>query len=281
MVVFMTANEAIARGAYESGVRLASAYHGTPCTEIMEYINEDICCEWSINGKVGLEVARSESLAGYRSFTIMSTSDLNAVENTLGVTADSHINGGLVVIVPDDTEHESFKQPTAIPILEPADSQDAKDFIKIAFELSEEYVTPVILKLSLGVCNTKSLVEVNSDYTYSIVATPGHDGSCQKTIKVLEEECNDFEINTLELNSKEIGVITSGNAYLYAREVLPQASILKIELINPLPKKLINEIANYVKDLYVIEDGGDTLESSIKNLGVEVKTQSVFTELLK
>ncbi|MCX7922135.1 MAG: indolepyruvate ferredoxin oxidoreductase subunit alpha [Clostridia bacterium] len=314
MRALLTGNEAVARGAYEAGVKLASGYPGAPSTEVMESISsyKEVYSEWSTNEKVALEVAIGASFAGYRSFAVMKTVGLNVASDALMFAAGSQINGGLVIVVSDDVGRSSgddyndcrfYGQNAAVPILEPSDSQEAKDFMKLAFEISEEFSTPVILRLTSVTCKTKSLVEVDESYVYQQVENHKYDFSFQRTMittmmtgiknptspklakyynnftgtmRKLEDESNQLDINKLELDSKEIGVITAGVAYSYVKEALPEASVLKLGMINPLPRKLIKEIASYVKTLYVIEEGQNVLERNIKNIGVNVIGEELF-----
>ncbi len=311
----MNGNEAVARGAFEAGVKVAAGFPGTPSTEVMDYTQHrypDIYCEWSTNEKVGLEVAIGASFAGYRSLAIMKTVGLHVAADALGGAAGSQINGGLVLVVGDDVgriagddynDVRHYGNMFNIPVLEPSDSQEAKDLMVKAFEISEEYSTPVILKITSVICKTTSSVLIDEDYTYQVKHREKYPVSFSKVImttimtkakgsehpkltkcfhdfpaemKRLSEDSNDFDINRLELNSKKIGVITAGTPYYYVKEVLPEASVLKLGLVMPLPANMIRELANHVDELYVIEDGHDLLEKNIKDLGVSVIGKELF-----
>ncbi|HYQ57477.1 MAG TPA: indolepyruvate ferredoxin oxidoreductase subunit alpha [Draconibacterium sp.] len=311
----MNGNEAVARGAFEAGVKVAAGFPGTPSTEVMDYTKHkypEIYCEWSTNEKVGLEVAIGASFAGYRSLAIMKTVGLHVAADALGGAAGSQINGGLVLVVGDDVgriagddynDVRHYGNMFNIPVLEPSDSQEAKDLMVRAFEISEEYSTPVILKITSVICKTTSKVVVDEDYTYEVKCREKYPVSFSKVImttimmkakgsehpkltkcfhdfpaqmKRLAGDSNNFDINKLELNDKKIGVITAGTPYYYVKEVLPEASVLKLGLVMPLPEKLIRELAGHVEKLYVIEDGHDILEKNIKDLGIAVTGKELF-----
>lgn len=314
-IKMMNGNEAVARGAFEAGVKVASGFPGTPSTEVMEYTQHrypEIYCEWSTNEKVGLEVAIGASFAGYRSFAVMKTVGLHVAADALGGAAGSQINGGLVLVVGDDVgriagddynDVRHYGNMFNIPVLEPSDSQEAKDLMIKAFEISEEYTTPVILKITSVICKSTSKVAIDENYAYEATCRVKYPVSFSKVImttmmmnakgsehpkltkcfndfpahiKRLSEDCNDFEINKLELKGKKIGVITAGTPYFYTKEVLPEASILKVGLVMPLPEKLIRKLADHVEELYVIEDGHDIMEKNIKDLGVSVTGKALF-----
>ncbi|MBV5282344.1 MAG: 4Fe-4S binding protein [Paludibacter sp.] len=311
----MNGNEAVARGAFEAGVKVASGFPGTPSTEVMDYTQQrypDIYCEWSTNEKVGLEVAIGASFAGYRSLAVMKTVGLHVAADALGGAAGSQINGGLVLVVGDDVgriagddynDVRHYGNMFNIPVLEPSDSQEAKDLMVRAFEISEEYSTPVILKITSVICKTTSSVAIDENYTYEVKCRKKYPVSFSKVImttmmmnakgsehpklikcfqdfpaqmKRLAADSNNFGINKLELKGKKIGVITAGTPYFYTKEVLPDASILKLGMVMPLPEKLIRELAEHVEQLYVIEDGHDIMEKNIKDLGISVIGKELF-----
>lgn len=309
VIKMMNGNEAVARGAFEAGVKVAAGFPGTPSTEVMDYTHQrypDIYCEWTTNEKVAVEVAIGASFAGYRSLALMKTVGLHVAADALGGAAGSQINGGLVLVVSDDVgrlagddnnDCRHYGNMFNIPVLEPSDSQDAKDLMVRAFEISEEYTTPVILKITSVTCKTSSRVVIDEDYTYEAKIRNKYPVSFSKVIMTtimmkakgsehpkltkcfndfpahinrLAEDSNDFDINKLELNGKKIGIITAGTPYYYVKEVLPEASVLKLGLVMPLPERKIRELAEYVDKLYVIEDGHDVLEKNIKDLGIPV-----------
>ncbi len=311
----MNGNEAVARGAFEAGVKVAAGYPGTPSTEVMDYTNlryKDIYCEWSNNEKVAVEVATGASFAGYRSLALMKTVGLHVAADALGGAAGSQINGGLVLVVSDDVgriagddynDCRHYGNMFNIPVLEPSDSQEAKDLMVEAFEISEKYSTPVILKTSSVICKTTSKVIIDENYKYEAKFRDKYPISFSKVIMTtimtkakgsehpkltkcfndfvanmaqLAEDSNSAHYNRLELNSKKIGIITAGTPYYYAKEVLPEASFLKLGVINPLPKKMIQQLAAHVEKLYVIEEGHDVLEKNIKDLGISVIGKELF-----
>lgn len=291
----MLGNEAVARGAYEAGVTVATAYPGTPSTEITEYISkyEDIYSEWSPNEKVALEVAVGSSVAGARSICSMKHVGLNVAADPLFTAAYTGVNGGLVIMVADDpgmhssqNEQDSrfYARFSKVPMLEPADSQECKDFVKEAFKLSEEYDTPVIVRLTTRVAHSQSLVEpgekldVNlKDYRKDFdkyvmmpaMARKRH-VEVEKRMAVLRELSGKTPLNRIEWGSKDVGVITSGIAYQYAREAMGDVSYLKIGMIYPLPEKMITDFAKEVKKLYVIEELEPFIEDYVKKLGIKV-----------
>ncbi|WP_297092364.1 indolepyruvate ferredoxin oxidoreductase subunit alpha [uncultured Draconibacterium sp.] len=311
----MNGNEAVARGAFEAGVKIASGFPGTPSTEVMDYTHynhPEIYCEWSTNEKVALEVAIGASFAGYRSMAIMKTVGLHVAADALGGAAGSQVNGGLVLVVGDDVgriagddynDCRHYGNMFNIPVLEPGDSQEAKDLMVKAFEISEEYSTPVILKITSVICKTNSKVVFDDNDTYEAKCREKYPISFSKVImttimtkakgsehpkltkcfsdftahmKRLAADSNDFAINRLELNDKKIGIITAGTPYFYVKEVLPEASVLKLGMVHPLPEKQIKELAAHVDKLYVIEDGHDIMERNIKDLGVSVTGKELF-----
>ncbi|UYZ35651.1 indolepyruvate ferredoxin oxidoreductase subunit alpha [Clostridium beijerinckii] len=314
MKVLLTGNEAIARGAYEAGAKLAAGYPGTPVTGVMESTMKnykDIYCEWSVNEKVALEVAIGSSFAGYRSFVVMKTVGLNVAHDALMAAAQSKINGGLVLVVADDVgritdDHNDcryFGESAGIPILEPSDSDEAKEYTKLAFEISEQYSLPVIIRVTSVTCKTGSFVNIDENYVYKAITNKKYDCSSYAvlatttmigmknctdsrilkyhndfvgSLKKLGKASNSMSINSMEINDSEIGIITAGVTYCYTKEVMPDASILKLGLINPLPENLIKEFASKVKKIYVIEDGQNVLEKNIKSLGIDVIGEALF-----
>ncbi len=301
--VMMLGNEAIARGAYEAGVKLTAAYPGTPSTEISEYMvqyKDDIYCEWSPNEKVATEVAIGASVSGVRSMAIMKHVGLNVAADPLYTVSYMGVNGGLVLAVADDpglysSQNEQDTRMVAraaqVPVLEPATSQEAKDFVKTAMELSEVYDRPFILRTTTRLAHSQGLVtlydrEGIEDQPYErdmakYVMMPG----CAKARHVvieqknqeLAEMANKLAINSVEMNDTKIGVITSGIPYLYVKEALPNASVLKLGMVNPLPKKLIEEFAAKVDTLYIVEELDPVIEMQVKSWGISCVGKEIFT----
>lgn len=293
MKKLMLGNEAVARGAYEAGVTVAAAYPGTPSTEITENIAkyEDIYSEWSPNEKVALEVAIGASIAGARAICSMKHVGLNVAADPLFTVSYTGVNGGLVIMVADDpgmhssqNEQDSrhYARASKVPMLEPGDSQECKDYVVKAFELSEKFDTPVLVRLSTRVAHSQSIVEmgVKTDsklkaYVKNIdkyvmmpaMARKRH-VEVEKRMALLREYSNEGGINRIEWGDKKIGVITSGIAYQYAREAFGDVSYLKLGMVYPLPDQLIAEFASQVETLYIVEELEPFIEDQVKKMGI-------------
>ncbi len=301
--IIMLGNEAIARGAFEAGVKVSSAYPGTPSTEISESLSKynEVYTEWAPNEKVALEVAFGASFAGVRSLACMKHVGLNVASDPLYTFSYTGVNGGAVIVVADDpglasSQNEQDTRMIAraahVPLLEPSDSMEAKEFIKFAYELSEKYDTPVILRTTTKLSHSQSVVDLADrieveDKTYErnvkkYVMMPAsaigrHLVVEERDNKIAEDGC-DFPINKIELNDRKIGFITSGIPYQYVKEVCPNASVLKLGLINPLPKKLIEEFINSVDTVYIVEELEPVIEEQVKSWGYTVKGKELFTK---
>ena len=299
----MLGNEAIARGAYEAGVKVSSAYPGTPSTEISEFLAKysEVYTEWAPNEKVALEVAIGASYSGVRSLSCMKHVGLNVASDPLYTFSYTGVNGGSVVVVADDPGLASSQneqdtrmigRSAHIPVLEPSNSQEAKDFVKFAFELSEKYDTPVILRTTTKLSHSQSVVTledrvVPEDKPYSrdlkkYVMMPAsaigrHLVVEDRENRLIEDSCN-FSINQMQINSEDIGFITSGIAYQYVKEAFPNASVLKLGLVNPLPKNLILEFEKKVKKLYVIEELEPVIQEQVQSWGLKVYGKELFTK---
>ena len=299
----MLGNDAIARGAYEAGVKVSSAYPGTPSTEISEFLAkyDEVYTEWAPNEKVAVEVAAGASIAGVRSLACMKHVGLNVASDPIYTLAYTGINAGLVVVVADDpglasSQNEQDTRMIArsahLPLLEPSDSQEAKEFIKFAYELSEKYDTPVILRTTTKLSHSQSIVELcdrvepeDRVYERSVpkyVMMPASAIGRHKVVEARENkmanDASDFPINKVEMGDKKVGFITSGVAYQYVKEVAPNASILKLGIINPLPKKLIEDFVNSVETVYVFEELEPVIEEQVKSWGLKVKGKEYFTK---
>ena len=301
--VTMLGNAAIARGAYEAGVKVSAAYPGTPSTEISENLvqyRDSLYCEWSPNEKVAMEVAIGASMSGVRAMASMKHVGVNVAADPLYTVSYIGANGGLVLVAADDpglysSQNEQdtrmIGRAAHVPVLEPSDSQEAKDFMKFAFEMSEQYDTPVILRTTTRLSHSQGLVELCErqeieDKPYERnpqknVMMPGnakgrHVFVEQRENKLIEDGC-DFPINKVEWNDKKIGVITSGIPYQYVKEALPQASVLKLGIVYPLPKKLIEQFASEVETLYVVEELEPMIEEQVKSWGISVIGKEIFT----
>ena len=301
--VIMLGNEAIARGAYEAGVKVSAAYPGTPSTEISENVvkyKDKIYCEWSPNEKVAMEVAIGASVSGVRALASMKHVGLNVAADPLFSVAYAGVNGGLVVVVADDpglyssqTEQDTrmVARAAQVPVLEPSDSQEAKDYIKFAFELSEKYDTPVIVRSTTRLSHSQGMVtlcdrEEIEDKIYErnpakTVMMPGNAKMRHLVVearnkKLMEEGCG-FPVNRVEYNDRSIGVITSGIPYQYVKEALPEASVLKLGIVNPLPRKLIEEFAANVDKLYIVEELDPLIEEQVKSWGIAAVGKEILT----
>ena len=301
----MLGNQAVARGLYEAGVSVISSYPGTPSTEITEfsskYPEDEMYCEWAPNEKVACEVAIGASIAGARSFCAMKHVGLNVAADPLFTASYTGVNGGMVLAVADDpgmhsSQNEQDSRHYAIgakvPMLEPSDSQECKDYAKLAYEISEKFDTPVILRLTTRVSHSQSAVTTADRIPHAIpkykkniaknVMVPAnaikkHVVVEQRTLDLIEY-AETSGINTVEMNNDEIGVITSGICYQYAKEALgDKASYLKLGMVNPLPVKLIKDFAAKVKTLYVIEELDDVIETHCRKNGIDVKGKELFT----
>lgn len=305
MSELMLGNQAVARGLYEAGVSVISSYPGTPSTEITEfsskYPEDEMYCEWAPNEKVACEVAIGASIAGARSFCAMKHVGLNVAADPLFTASYTGVNGGMVLAVADDpgmhsSQNEQDSRHYAIgakvPMLEPSDSQECKDYAKLAYEISEKFDTPVILRLTTRVSHSQSAVTTADriphtipEYKKNIAKNVMVPANAIKKHVVVEQRTLDLieyaetsGINTVEMNNDEIGVITSGICYQYAKEALgDKASYLKLGMVNPLPLKLIKDFAAKVKTLYVIEELDDVIETHCRKNGIDVKGKELFT----
>lgn len=301
--VIMLGNEAIARGAYEAGVKVSSAYPGTPSTEISEYLvqyRDDVYEEWAPNEKVATEVAVGASLAGVRAMACMKHVGLNVAADPLYSVSYMGVNGGLVIVVADDpglysSQNEQDTRMVAraaqIPVIEPSDSAEAKDFFKVAFELSEEYDRPFIFRTTTRLAHSQGLVELcdraeikDRPYEKNItknVMMPGNAKirhiEIEKRNLELAEAANTLPINRVEMNDTKIGVITSGIPYQYVKEALPDASVLKLGMVNPLPRKLIEDFASKVETLYIVEELDPVIEEQVKSWRIKAIGKEIFT----
>ena len=305
MKKLMLGNAAVARGAYEAGVRVVSSYPGTPSTEITESMvqYEDVYVEWAPNEKVAAETAIGASIAGGRAMSCMKHVGLNVMADPVFTVSYIGANAGLVFFVADDpgmhssqNEQDSrhYAKAAKIPMLEPSDSGECRDFTKLAFSLSEEYDTPVFIRLSTRVSHSQSLVELHEPenielkpYVKNIaknVMMPanaiGRHVVVEERSRKLAEFAETCELNTVEDNGSRIGVITSGVSYVYSKEALgDKVNYLKLGMVYPLPEKLIKDFAASVDTLYVVEELDGFIEEFVRSLGIEVRGKDHFTLL--
>ena len=296
-------NEAIARGAYEAGVKVSAAYPGTPSTEVSESLvqYDEIYAEWAPNEKVATEVAIGASIAGVRSMCVMEHVGMNVAADPLYTAAYTGVRGGLVLVVADDpgmysSQNEQDSRMVAraamVPIVEPSDSAEAKEFMKYAYDLSEKYDTPVILRSTTRLSHSQGLVELEEraepfDIPYErdmakYVMMPGNAIKrhvvVEARMKQMAEDANSLPINRVEYNDLSVGFITNGIAYQYVKEAMPQASVLKLGLLNPLPRKLIEEFAAKVDKLYIFEELEPVVEEQVKSWGIQKAVgKEIFT----
>ena len=305
MKQLLLGNAAVARGCYEAGVRVVSSYPGTPSTEITENAvkYDEIYCEWAPNEKVGAEVAIGAAIAGARALTACKHVGLNVMADPVFTASYTGVNAGLVIAVADDpgmhssqNEQDSrhYARASKIMMLEPSDSSECKEFTKLAFALSEEFDTPVFLRLTTRVSHSQSLVELSDRENDELkpyeknpakyVMMPGNaikkHVDVEKRIEALTEFAEKTELNTLEDNGADIGIITAGITYNYAKEALGnKANYLKLGMAYPMPVRLIKDFAAKCRRVYVIEELDPFIEEHCRANGIEVIGKSAFTLL--
>ncbi len=305
MKKLMLGNEAVARGLFESGCKVVSSYPGTPSTEITEYASkyDEIYCEWAPNEKVAAEVAIGAAIGGARSFCGMKHVGLNVAADPLFTASYTGVNAGLIIGVADDpgmhsSQNEQDSRNYAIaaklPMLEPADSKECMDYIEKAYQLSEEYDTPVLFRLCTRVSHSQSLVDTKEriepelkEYKKDIakyVMMPAMAKRKHPVVEARQEKlaalAETTELNQVMMGDTKIGIIAAGISYQYAREVFGEhASYLKLGLINPLPTKLIRDFAAKVDQLYVIEELDDIIETHCQKIGVKVIGKEIFSKI--
>lgn len=305
MKKLMLGNEAIARGLYEAGVKVVSSYPGTPSTEITEFAAkyDEIYCEWAPNEKVAAEVAFGASLRGARSACAMKHVGLNVAADPLFTLSYTGVNGGLVMIVADDPAMHSSQNEqdsrhyaiaSKVPMIEPADAAEAKEFIKEAYKISEKYDTPVLFRMCTRIAHSQCPVELSDREEREL---PAYEKNPQKYImapanavrrhpfveertKRLSELGETTALNRTEMGGTETGIICSGTCYQYVKEVFGDSvSVLKLGLINPLPVKLIQNFAAKVDKLYVIEELDGIIETHLKTIGIDCVGKELFSPI--
>jgi indolepyruvate ferredoxin oxidoreductase alpha subunit len=314
MIKMLSGNEAVARGAWEAGAAVASAYPGTPSTEILENFSHypNIYAEWAPNEKVSVDVAIGAAYAGKRAFSTMKHVGLNVAADAFMYAAMTGIEAGLVIVSADDPgmhssqneqDNRTFAKFARIPCLEPSDSHEAKDLMRLAFDLSERFDTPVMLRMTTRVCHSTSAVELGEPFgsegdgadPASSESSPPKKfprnpakyvmmpGNAIKRHPIIEQRMRDiaqfaetFPFNRLEAGERSLGIVTSGVSYQYAKEVFPSASVLHLGMSWPLPEKLIRQFAASVERLIVIEELDPFIEEGIRLLGIPVEGKSIF-----
>ncbi len=301
MQELMSGNEAIARGAWEAGATVASGYPGTPSTEILENAvayKEDLYCEWAPNEKVAFEVAAGAAIAGARAFCTMKHVGLNVAADPLMTLSYVGVVGGFVAVVADDPGMHSsqneqdtrqYARFAKIPLLEPSDAQEAKDFMKKAFEISEQFNTPVILRSTTRISHARSLVELGERVGHErkpfeknpprFVPIPAWGRKMrirvEERLHEMRAGAEKSPLNRIELGNTSYGIITAGIAYQHAKEVFPEASFLKLGWSYPFPDSLLREFAAKVKRILVIEELDDFLEEHIRSLGISCEGRNL------
>jgi indolepyruvate ferredoxin oxidoreductase alpha subunit len=300
--ILLSGNEAIALGAYEAGVRVASAYPGTPSTEIIESLStyKGVYAEWAPNEKVALEVALGASFAGVRALAAMKHVGLNVAADPLFTSAYTGVRGGLVIVSADDPEMHSSQNEqdnrnyafaAKVPMLDPADAAEAKEFIKAAYRISEEFDTPVLFRTTTRVSHVKGIVSPGK--MEKSAARPGIEKMPEKFVMLpaharkrrvevgkrmarLREFADSFSENRIEWGYGKKGFITSGVSYLYVREAFPEASVLKLGMVYPLPERRIREFAAGVEELFIVEELDPFIELHVRAMGIPCRGKELI-----
>lgn len=295
--VFLSGNEAVARGAYEAGVAVATAYPGTPSSEITPCVTEypRINVEWSINEKVALEVGIGSAFCGARTLVTMKHVGVNVAADPLMTLSYIGVKGGLVLVCADDPgmhssqneqDNRNYARFAKIPLLEPSDSQEAKDFTKEAFVISEKFDTPVFVRLTTRICHAETIVNIsepeklNRKYVFKkdpqkFVMVPARARKrhvlVEQRLKDMAEFAETTALNKIEYNDKKLGIICSGIVYQYVKESFSKASVLKLGFSYPLCKNKIKEFCESVEQVYVVEELDNILFNEIKSMGIDIK----------
>jgi indolepyruvate ferredoxin oxidoreductase alpha subunit len=296
-------NAAIARGAYEAGVKVSSAYPGTPSTEVSENLvkyKDDIYCEWAPNEKVATEVAIGANVAGVRSMAVMKHVGFNVAADPTYTVSYMGVNGGLMIVVADDpglysSQNEQdtrmVSRAAKLPVFEPSDSQEAKDFVKIGYEVGQKFDRPFVLRTTTRLGHSQGFVTLvdreeveDKAYTREVVKNVMMPGNAKARHTIIEEKmrelaeaANALSINKVEMKDTKIGIITSGIPYTYVKEALPEASVLKLGMVYPLPKKKIADFANKVDKLYIVEELNPFIEEQVKAMGIDCIGKEIFS----
>ena len=305
----LSANEAVAYGAAQAGCIVASAYPGTPSTEILENVakfKDTIKCEWAVNEKVAMETAIGASMAGARAMTTMKHVGLNVAMDPLMTFTYVGATGGMVVVSADDPgmhssqneqDNRNLAKFARMPMFEPSDSQEAYDMIQAAFETSEKYHVPCMLRLTTRTSHSSSLVNLGTfkpaphdvipykkDITHTIPVPAfarGQRLAAQKRAEEMAKAAAKSPFNRIEPGKKELGIITSGVAYQYVKEIFPEYTVLKLGWTNPLPKDLVKKFAKTVKHVLVVEELDPFLEDQVKALGIDVQAHKTELNMLE
>ena len=306
MKEILSGNEAFARGAYEAGIQVVTGYPGTPSSEIIKTIgelyNEDIYSEWSTNEKVAMDAAAGAAYSGRRSMVTTKQVGMNVLSDSLLYTVYTGAEVGLVVVTADDPglfssqneqDNRWYSRLAKIPTLEPQDSQEAKDFVIKGIEISEKFDTPVLIRTVMRVSHSKTIVELGErpevlkevgkfprnipKYNCTAMYAKEMHTKVEKRILDIQEWLETSDLNKIEWRDTKIGIITAGVVHTYVRDVFPNASILKLGMINPIPKKLIKYFASKVDQLIIIEELDPVLEEQVKALGIDAQGKDIFS----
>ncbi len=308
MEMLLAGNEALARGFYEYGGEFASAYPGTPSTEILEtigrFFKDEVYAEWAINEKVALEAAVGASYGGARSMAVMKHVGLNVAADPLMTLSYTGVGAGMIIVSADDPslhssqneqDNRCYGKFASIPVLEPSDSSEAKEFVKTAFEISEKFDTPVLMRLTTRISHSKGLVEIEKRETVEhggferniekYVMVPGHaikrHAIVIDRLEKLKGLAEETPLNKVEWNDRKVGVISGSIAYQHARDAFPEASVLKLGMGYPLPMEKIREFSSKVDRLFVVEELEPFYEEQIKAAGIEVEGKKFFSNFLE
>ena len=298
----LSGNEAIARGAYEAGVAVAAGYPGTPSTEILENLAGygEVYCEWAPNEKVALEVAAGACWTGVRAMATMKHVGLNVAADPLMTLSYTGVRGGLVVVVADDPgmyssqneqDSRNYAKFAKVPLLEPSDGQEAKDFVEVALDISERFDTPVVLRSTTRLSHSRSVVALGgrrspqvpsfSKDPQKLVMLPlyarGRRRKVEERMRALREFSERFPHNRIIWRERKLGVVTSGVCYQYVEEAFPEASVLKLAMTYPLPEGLIRSFAEQVEEVLVVEELDPFLEEQVRSLGVRAEGRRYFS----
>jgi len=304
MKQLMIGNEAIARGAFEAGATVATAYPGTPSTEIVTNFAdfEGVYAEWAPNEKVAMEVGVGASIGGARTLVAMKHVGINVAADPLYTFAYTGVNGGMVIVSADDPgmhssqneqDNRGYGRFAKLLVIEPSDSQEALDFTRQAFDLSEQFDTPVMLRITTRLAHSQTMVEkgepqapVLKEYKKNApkyVMLPGYARGrhveVEKHFEALREYVEQSPLNRIEWGDRKIGIITSGIPYQYVKEVMGDVSVLKLGIVNPLPRKMIEEFAAGVERLIIVEELEPVIEEQVRSWGIKVEGKEHFTLL--
>ena len=289
----LSGNEAVARGAWEAGVAVASAYPGTPSTEILEEFARfpNVYAEWAPNEKVAVDVAVGAAYAGRRALAAMKHVGVNVAADPLFTAAYTGVKGGLVIVTADEPsmyssqneqDNRNYAMAAKVPMLEPSDAEEARVFTKFAFSLSEQFDMPVFVRTTTRLSHSKSIVSLAKRETRQVSGFERNTGKyvmipanarvrrqhLEQRLAALEAASSTHPANRIEPGNPGVGVITSGIPYTYVKEALPDASVLKIGLVHPMPKDLVETFARTVKTLYVVEELDPIMETQVKSWGI-------------